>query len=147
MAIITLVIILNPEYFIKKPPPRAVANNAGKVAIPKHAIASIAISGFEIAAAIKKAPYKSPQGMKPSITPRKYPLIPVGFLKRKENFLVKKMLNLSINGNLNGNIFLSNNRLKKKSDAPINKRAERILKLLKSLIFLVKKDEKKPIIE
>jgi len=73
MALIKIMIFaknLNSGSFVKKYPPEAVIKSAGKVAMPNKNIPSAAKSGLEIAAAIKNAPYKSPQGMKPRIRPR-----------------------------------------------------------------------------
>lgn len=71
IAITNLVRILNPENFIKKCPPQAVKNSDGKVAKPNKNIPNVAKIGLEIVAAIKKAPYSRPQGIRPKTRPRK----------------------------------------------------------------------------
>lgn len=58
------------NFLKKKYPPDALKKSAGKVAIPNKNIAKAAINGEEIAAAIRNALYKRPQGMKPRIKPK-----------------------------------------------------------------------------
>lgn len=85
-----LAIILNSGNFCKTLPPQAVRNNDGNVPRPNKHKPIAAKNGLAIAAAIRNALYKSPQGINPKIMPSKYPLKPCGFWnKTLDNFLGK----------------------------------------------------------
>ena len=102
--------ILNSFFklFKKKNPPDALRKSAGKVEIPNKSIPNPAISGEEIEAVSKKALYKSPQGIKPRINPKKNPFKPFGFLNKNAKIFCKRIIfkeEISKVFDLNGNLF------------------------------------------
>ncbi len=74
-----LAINRNSGSFARALPPQDVRKSDGKVPIPKKTIPSAARAGLEKLPEIKRADYSNPQGIKPRITPSKYPFNPRGF--------------------------------------------------------------------